>query len=118
MAVDFDALTLLPCLDAFGEAAQGQPVPVWTLSAGRTVAADGIFDRHGANLTFDANGASASIMQPRIFVRAADFPADAQPQQDMRVSIRGFDWAVTSARPDGLGGITVTLGDLGLGFNP
>jgi len=118
VAVDFDALTLGPCLASFGEAAQGQPVPVWTLAPGRTVAADGIFDRHGSNLTFDVDGASASIRQPRIFVQVSAFPADAQPAQDMRVTIRGQSWAVISTREDGMGGVTVTLGDLGMAFNP
>lgn len=116
--MDFDALALTPCLDAFGEVSQGQPLPTWQLAPGRSISADGIFDRHGGQLTFSADGAPESIRQPRIFVRVADFPADLPPAQGMQVTIRGVLWTVVGTREDGMGGVTLNLGGLALGVNP
>lgn len=101
-ALDLDALVLGPCVAAFGEAAQGYPVPVYTPAAGAPFALDGVFDR-GYREIDQLTGVPISTAMPVLGVRLAQFPAGVTPQPNDHLTIRGVTYLVREVRPDGHG---------------
>ena|SRR5579872_1595577 len=102
MSLSYDQLLLGPCVTAFGEVAQGFPMPVCTPATGLEYSLDGIFD--DAYRAEDENSALSVVsVQPRLGVRLSDFPAGVKPEQKDIWCIRGKRYVVREVRVDGKG---------------
>jgi hypothetical protein len=70
----------------------------------------GIFDEHYVLVQGDAHAGVESV-GPAVFLRLEDLPGD--PDLDDReltiVTIRGVDYRVKEVKPDGIGGVVLTL---------
>jgi hypothetical protein len=103
MALDFDALVLGPCMDAFA-----QPVS-YTAQSGQRVAIVGVFDRYHVEVSFDGTGAPVSTTLPVLGLREAAFPAGMCAAQGDIVSIAGTHYEITDTQPDGHGHVLLML---------
>ncbi len=104
--VDFAALVLGPCMEAFG---RDHAITFYPRGVRAGFAIPGIFDRHGTTITLQGEAAISS-RQPRLGVRLSDFASwPNEPQQGARVSIDGEVWFVMDVQPDGLAGATLSL---------
>lgn len=104
MTLSFDALVLGPCVDAFGEVAQGYAIPVCTpVAGGEPFSCDGVFD--AAYRDIDPLGALivTAPSAPTLGVRLSQFPSGIGPQQNDAWLIRGKNYVVREVRPDGQG---------------
>jgi len=103
MSFDYDELVLAPCVDAFGEVAQGYPIPVYTpIGGAQAFRLDGIFD--DAYRPLDTGTALEVVSrQPRLGVRLSGFPAGVEPREGDRWQIRGVTYAVRKIELDGKG---------------
>lgn len=95
---------LLDCLESFGEPVSHQPrggasPPVPLVNGG-------IFDDSASQV--DASG-EISATAPQLTVRLADFPADAPPQQEDAIWVRGERYWIYDPQPDGHGGVRLEL---------
>jgi hypothetical protein len=68
MALDFDALTMGPCIEAFGDDARYLP------GAGTDVCIKGIFSEFASRRKVDDEGMVEVISQPSFTYRASDLP--------------------------------------------
>lgn len=109
MPLSFDSLVLAPCVAAFGEAAQGYPVPTYTPQAGAPpFALDGVFDA-GFQEADLLSGPAIAAAQPNFGCRLADVPTGVALQQGDTIAIRGADYAVREVRPDSHGHVRLLL---------
>ena len=96
----YDGLVLGPAVAAFGEVAQGYPVPVCMPVSGQPYSVDGIFD--DAYLPLDAGTALEVVSaQPRLAVRLSQMPQ--APQESDQGAIRGVTYVVRKIELDGKG---------------
>lgn len=98
----FDKLVLGPCIAAFGEVAQGWPVPVYTPAGHGPFDLDGVFDRAYREID-QLTGIPVSAARPVFGVRLSVFPVGMSASQDDRVRVRGVDYIVREVRPDSHG---------------
>jgi hypothetical protein len=102
MSVDFDALTLGPCIDAFGESvsylSQTSAVPV-TFNAVFMSGWDQLIVDQGPNVT---------VQKPLLGARISDMLGIACAQGDV-VTVRGRQYVVREPLPDGVGHIRIML---------
>lgn len=115
--MDFSALVLGPCMDAFGLAitvapAKSQPgAPIYGSQPGKPLR--GIWTTKP--VVIETSTGFHSTNQPELGIRLADFDAigQAYPGQSDFLSLdgdpAGICWEVTDAQPDGQGGSTLML---------
>ena len=107
-AFSFDALVLAECVAAFGEAAQGYPVPQYTPAVGAPFAIDGIFDAGFAEVQ-QLDGPPIASAHPTFGTRVSQVPAGVTLAQADTVVIRGTNYQVREVRPDSHGGVRLLL---------
>lgn len=110
MPLSFDDLVLDPCVAAFGEAAQGNPVPTYAPAAGSSFVLDGVFDR-GFTEIDQLTGPVVATATPKFGVRLSQFPAGVAPLQGDQVTIRGQAYLVREVRPDSHGHALLLLNE-------
>jgi hypothetical protein len=87
--------------------ALGEPV-TYRAQDGTAVTPNGIFDLPSALVQGDGELA-VEARAPTVFLLLADLPTD--PELDTpTLTIRGVDYEVKDAKPDGVGGIVLVLG--------
>lgn len=108
MPLDFDSDVLGPCVEVFGEVAQGFPLPVYTPASGPSFTIDGIFDEayHEDELLA---GPGITAAQPVFGTRQSLFPAGIKALQADGIVIRGVGYVVREPRLDGKGGVKLML---------
>jgi len=94
--VDRAAQDLLGGVPVIYRPAVGVPVPV-----------TGMFDEHYVLVQGDAHAGVQSI-SPAVFLRLEDLPGDPV-QDDATLTIGGVDYTAEERKPDGIGGIVITL---------
>ena len=101
--LSYDQRVLAPCVAVFGEAAQGNPVPVCTPLGGAPVfSLDGIFD--DAYLPLDVDTSLEVVTaQPRLAVRISQYPPGRAPAPSDQWLIRGTVYVVRAIELDGKG---------------
>jgi hypothetical protein len=102
MSLSFDQMVLAPLLTAFGEGAQGQPLPVYTPAGQLPFALDGWFDRAYREID-QLTGIAVSAGRPVLGVRLSMFPTGIAPAQSDQVRIRSVLYLVREVRPDSHG---------------
>lgn len=110
MPLSFDEDVLGPCIDAFGEVAQGFALPVYTPAGGPAFPIDGIFDAAYREDMLLA-GPGVTGVQPVFGTRKSLFPPGfviAGAQGD-GIVIRGVAYVVREPRDDGKGGVRLML---------
>jgi len=111
-AFDLDGLVIGPCIAAFGEAAQGQALPVYTPAGGSPFALDGVFDEEFRELD-QITGLPVSSAAPVFGVQLSQFPTGTAPGQSDTVMLRGRNFVVREVRPDGHGAAKLMLNLIG-----
>lgn len=83
MALDFDALTLAPCMDIFAATVRhARP-------AGEFATARGMFDRAHVEIGFNEAGAPITAVRTTLGIRLADFAAVPVPGDRLQVALLG-----------------------------
>lgn len=100
--IDFDALVLGPCMDAFA-----QPV-TYLPGAGAPIAMSGVFDKAYLDVTHDGEEAVTTV-KPMLGCRLSAFPGGIQPAENEQFIIAGQYWVVKVVHPDGLGHLRIFL---------
>jgi len=103
MAVDFDALVLAPCIDAFGST-------VTYARPGRTqFQIQGVLDKYHVEVSFDEQGAAVSTRRPILGLRESSFPAGVCAEQGDTVTSDGVTYEIVDTQPDGHGHVLLIL---------
>jgi hypothetical protein len=84
----------------------GEPV-VYRPGAGDAVTVTGVFDAQYVLAQGDAE-AGVEASAPAVFLRLADLPTDPELDEPT-LTIRGTDYHVNDRKPDGAGGLLLTL---------
>lgn len=111
--MDFDALVLGPCIAAFGEVAQGYPLPVYAPAPSQpgppvTFGIDGVFDA-GFLTVNEFLAPQVSTVQPTFGLRLSEVPPGITLAQGDQVTIRGTLYDVRDVQPDSHGHARVML---------
>lgn len=85
----------------------GELVTYTPSTVGSPVQVTGIFDEVYALAVGDAQ-AGVETLGPAIFFRLEDLPTDLE-EDDPILTIRGVDYRVIEPKPDGLGGVRISL---------
>jgi hypothetical protein len=103
MAIDFDALTMGPCIEAFGNDALYLP------SADARVPIKGIFSEFASRRKVDDEGMVEVISQPSFTYRASDLPFGVTtPEIGEGIFVSDRLWAIATP-PEADSGGKVTL---------
>lgn len=84
----------------------GEPV-LYRPASGAAVTITGMFDAQYVLAQGDAE-AGVGVAGPAVFLRLADLPTDPAIDEPI-LTIRGTDYHVNDPKPDGIGGILLTL---------
>jgi hypothetical protein len=105
MALDFDALTMGPCIASFGNDA------VYLPGAGAEVFVKGIFSEFASRRKVDDEGMVEVISQPSFTYRASDIPFDVtSPAMGEGIFVSDRLWVIaTPPEPDSGGKVTLYL---------
>jgi len=98
---------LVADLDRTAQAELGGEPVIYQSAVGAAVPITGIFDAQYVLAQGDAE-AGVTTRGPAVFLRLDDLPVDPELDEPT-LTIRGTDYHINDRKPDGLGGIVLTL---------
>ncbi len=104
LLIDFNSLTLAPCIAVFG-----QPV-VYQPAAGAPIALTGIFNAVATEDKISGDGQVVQVVTPTLAINAADLPAGAPlPVRNELVQVNGTLWQIAEPVADNFGQLLLKL---------